>query len=67
MQFSVVEQKQKSFLPVGDKGWTETEKYSKIYIRNVVGKYSCFRRTSIIHFKAYVKSKGAALKCAVFF
>jgi len=28
------------FLPVGTKRWTESEKYSKIYIRNVIGKYS---------------------------
>jgi len=28
------------FLPSRIKRWTEYEKYSKIYIRNVIGKYS---------------------------
>ena len=31
---------QKGFFTGWDKGWTESEKYSKIYIKNVIGKYS---------------------------
>ena len=39
MQFSAVEQIQKSFLPAGDKGWTESEKYSKISDRYIIIKH----------------------------
>ena len=34
------------FLPAEAKGWTESEKYSKIYIKNVIGKYSWRERPS---------------------
>ena len=38
MQFSAVEQIQKSFLSVGIKRWTESKKYGKICIRNDIVK-----------------------------
>ncbi len=33
-------EKEEFFYRLGLNRWTESEKYSKIYIRNVIGKYS---------------------------
>ena len=34
-----LQEKQKRFLPAGDKGWTESEKYSKISDRYIIIKH----------------------------
>ena len=38
--FSSGAEKEEFFYRLGLNRWTESEKYSKIYIRNVIGKYS---------------------------